>query len=472
MLQSRTRPNTGLARRCTFATGAFILALSSLAISGISPASASHLTTIREITFPVAGEASYNIDYLAPRSGGARQHKGTDIFGDKLQELVATRDAVVVRASSEDSGNGGNWLILADDEGWEYGYVHINNDAPDSDDASNPPEWIFADGIEIDSEVSAGQVIAFMGDSGNAEETPPHVHFTIKRPDGKFINPWPSLRHAEGLETGDWCTWSRNPAAEPDPLSGSGHWAVTAEGIVSEHGDAPSYGDLSALELNEPIVGISATPSGEGFWTVATDGGIFSFGDADFFGSTGSVILNEPIVAMAPTASGQGYWLVASDGGIFAYGDAEFYGSMGGELLNAPVVGMAPTASGHGYWLVASDGGVFAFGDADFVGSLPGSEIDEQIIGLASPAGASGYWLLNASGGVYAFGDVEWHGSVQSSGFCVPRSGSAIVATRTGAGYWIQTNDGRIWPFGDAVVVDNLAPVGVIAFAPSSAPIT
>ena len=73
---------------------------------------------------------------------------------------------------------------------------------------------------------------------------------------------------------------------------------------------------------------------------MATDGGIFSYGDAQFYGSTGSMHLNQPIVGMAATPDGGGYWLVASDGGIFAYGDAHFYGSTGSIHLNKPIVGM------------------------------------------------------------------------------------------------------------------------------------
>jgi hypothetical protein len=74
---------------------------------------------------------------------------------------------------------------------------------------------------------------------------------------------------------------------------------------------------------------------------VASDGGIFSFGDARFDGSTGGIHLNQPVVGMAATPGGRGYWLVASDGGIFSFGDARFYGSTGGIHLNQPVVGMA-----------------------------------------------------------------------------------------------------------------------------------
>ncbi len=67
--------------------------------------------------------------------------------------------------------------------------------------------------------------------------------------------------------------------------------------------------------LNQPVVGMAATPDGKGYWLVAADGGIFAFGDARFFGSTGSLTLNRPIVGMAASPDGHGYWFTASDGG-------------------------------------------------------------------------------------------------------------------------------------------------------------
>ena len=67
---------------------------------------------------------------------------------------------------------------------------------------------------------------------------------------------------------------------------------------------------------------------------VASDGGLFAFGDAAFYGSMGGQHLNQPVVGLAATPDGRGYWEVASDGGLFAFGDATFYGSMGGQPLN------------------------------------------------------------------------------------------------------------------------------------------
>ncbi|MGH9092257.1 MAG: hypothetical protein ACRDZR_12910, partial [Acidimicrobiales bacterium] len=95
----------------------------------------------------------------------------------------------------------------------------------------------------------------------------------------------------------------------------------------------------------------AATPTGggaapgaaapAGYLEVAADGGLFAFGNAAFYGSMGGKPLNQPIVGMAATPTAQGYWQVAADGGLFAFGSARFYGSMGGKPLNQPIVGMA-----------------------------------------------------------------------------------------------------------------------------------
>jgi hypothetical protein len=53
------------------------------------------------------------------------------------------------------------------------------------------------------------------------------------------------------------------------------------------------------MHLNQPVVGMAATPDGGGYWLVAADGGIFAYADAPFDGSTGAIHLNEPIVGMS-----------------------------------------------------------------------------------------------------------------------------------------------------------------------------
>ncbi|MGH9164229.1 MAG: hypothetical protein ACRDZW_01795, partial [Acidimicrobiales bacterium] len=76
-----------------------------------------------------------------------------------------------------------------------------------------------------------------------------------------------------------------------------------------------------------------------GYWLAAGDGGVFAFGDAAFRGSLGGQPLNQPVVGMAATPDGGGYWLVAADGGVFAFGDAPFLGSAAGRT-SARVIAM------------------------------------------------------------------------------------------------------------------------------------
>ena len=83
-----------------------------------------------------------------------------------------------------------------------------------------------------------------------------------------------------------------------------------------------------------------SVPALSGYWEVARDVGL-RLRRRRVLRLHGWHPLDEPIVGMAATPDGAGYWEVASDGGIFAFGDATFFGSMGGTHLNEPIVGMA-----------------------------------------------------------------------------------------------------------------------------------
>ena len=235
----------------------------------------------------------------------------------------------------------------------------------------------------------------------------------------------------------------------------AGYWVVAQDGGIFAFGAARFFGSMGARRLNQPVLGMAASPSGNGYWLVAADGGIFSFGDARFWGSTGAIKLNQPVVAMASSPTGNGYWLVARDGGIFAFGDARFAGSTGALKLNQPVVGMARTPSGNGYWLVASDGGIFAFGDARFWGSTGATRLNQPVIGMAPTPTGNGYWLVAADGGIFAFGDARFQGSLPGIGAAGPARG--IQATNSGAGYLVANDAGKVYAFGDAPFLGDVA---------------
>jgi hypothetical protein len=227
-----------------------------------------------------------------------------------------------------------------------------------------------------------------------------------------------------------------------------GYWLVGTDGGIFSFGKAAFYGSTGAVKLNQPIVGMAATPDGKGYWMVAADGGIFSFGSAGFYGSTGAMKLNQPIVGMAATRTGKGYWLVASDGGIFAFGDAGFFGSTGNVKLNRPIVDIVPTPTGRGYWMAASDGGIFSFGDAGFFGSTGAVKLAKRIQQMATTPSGKGYWLVAGDGGIFAFGDAKFHGSAADGG---PEKRIVDMApSATGNGYYLTASNGAVYAYGDA----------------------
>jgi uncharacterized repeat protein (TIGR03803 family) len=184
-----------------------------------------------------------------------------------------------------------------------------------------------------------------------------------------------------------FCTADTGCPVGAHPTAGLTAFQGELYGTTSYNGEGYACGCGTIFKLSYPPVEATppppATTLGNGYWQVASDGGIFSFGDAAFFGSTGGKRLNQPIVGMAATPDGKGYWQVASDGGVFSFGDAAFFGSIGGKRLNQPIVGMSVTPDGKGYWLVASDGGIFAFGDAAFFGSTGGKRLNQPIVGMS-----------------------------------------------------------------------------------------
>ncbi len=124
--------------------------------------------------FPVAGPAWWMDDWHVPRSGG-RLHQGLDIFAPYGTPLVAVADGVVSQKGT--GGLPGLYVEITDAEGIEYFYCHLSG-------------W--AEGIEIGSPVKMGQVLGFVGNSGNAINTPPHVHFEYQ-PGGTPQPPKPQV---------------------------------------------------------------------------------------------------------------------------------------------------------------------------------------------------------------------------------------------------------------------------------------
>lgn len=152
---------------------------------------------VRPIVFPVNGVYSFRDDFHEPRGNGTRLHLGNDIIAAKMTPLVATVDGYVNYLAIPEQVWGYE-IELQDDEGYSYDYLHVNNDTPGTDDGKGGEVNAYAPGIVRGMRVTKGQFIGWVGDSGNAEETIPHLHFEMRDPSHAVINPFPSLNAASG----------------------------------------------------------------------------------------------------------------------------------------------------------------------------------------------------------------------------------------------------------------------------------
>ncbi len=423
------------------------LALILLAAPGVAhAASTPNGTEYHPLTFPVQEPVHYFDDF-----GGPRQHPGNDLMGAKLDHELAANDGIITFVRGDSSGHSGNMLILTGTDGWKYWYIHINNDTPGTDDGKNPARWRFAPGIAEGVHVKRGQFIAYMGDSGEAETTDPHLHFELHRPDDTHIDPYTSLRLAQGAGANGLCAYPTNPAPHPNAGAGPGYWTLGADGSVLAFGSVPRFGNAPPTTKADPYVAIASTPSGEGYWTVSVHGTVHAFGDAHDYGGADRLELNQPVLGITPTADGKGYWLLARDGGIFSYGDAHFYGSTGAMQLNSPIISMASTTGGNGYWLLGADGGVFTFGNAHFWGSTGAMKLAAPVSSMIATPTGRGYLLLARDGGLFSFGDSEFQGSIPGAGWCPGPSALAFAQTPAAGGYWMLLSDGQVVPFGNAM---------------------
>jgi murein DD-endopeptidase MepM/ murein hydrolase activator NlpD len=117
--------------------------------------------TASRYVFPVYGPTSYIDTFGAPRAD-VSYHHGDDIFGQLGQPLLAVADGTIFSVGWNKVG--GNRLWLLDEQGNQFYYAHLS---------------AFAPAAKNGARVKAGQVVGFMGNTGDAEGTPVHLHFEV-----------------------------------------------------------------------------------------------------------------------------------------------------------------------------------------------------------------------------------------------------------------------------------------------------
>jgi hypothetical protein len=346
----------------------------------------------RSFLFPVEGPVRFSNDFGAPRSGG-RQHKGNDLMGTKLQKLLATRDGVVTFVRHDTSTNSGNMLVLRDAEGWEYWSMHINNDTPGTDDGRNARGWAFASGIASGSRVVQGQHLAFLGDSGNAEGTAPHLHFELHPPSGEAINPYESLIAAPHGRP----AVGRGVALHPN----GGYYVLTADGIVHGFDGAPYFGSDQLFGYARAM---AVMPDGRGYSVLDGLGGVHHFGSATALKRFPTPYWPGKDIArdLAITPTGGGFVVLDGYGGVHRGGDAP--AGPGVWWPNWDIArSVAVTASNGGVYLLDGYGGVTTSGNArkGASGYWPGRDAARSV---AAATSGTGYAVLDGWGTLHGVG--------------------------------------------------------------------
>lgn len=158
-----------------------------LSIDGAAVASApaQRLRVVPPQNFPMETSPRCEIldNFADPRSGG-RLHQGIDILANEGQEVYAMVDGTLTGQAIAGSGNAGAvlsgnlWRLTAAD-GTYYVYGHLS---------------AFAPGLTKGSTVYKGQIIGYVGDTGNSGPGNYHLHFEIHPGGGIAVDPLPLLR--------------------------------------------------------------------------------------------------------------------------------------------------------------------------------------------------------------------------------------------------------------------------------------
>jgi murein DD-endopeptidase MepM/ murein hydrolase activator NlpD len=150
------------------------------------------LLTSKGFVFPVYGPHNFTDTFGAFRADTGF-HEGNDIFALAGTPLVAVCDGSLNRVGTLPISGNRLW-VKCTKTGDAFFYAHLSAFATDT-----------RDGLHV----KAGQVIGFLGSTGDAERTPPHLHFEVHPGDGPAVDPYPFLRAWESRRDVPAAAWVR-----------------------------------------------------------------------------------------------------------------------------------------------------------------------------------------------------------------------------------------------------------------------
>ena len=155
-----------------------------------APASGNEKGAVPRLVFPLVAKTDLWDNYGDPRGNG--RHAGIDMENPWRAPVVAVEDGTV---KYWESGLGGCMLYHYGASGTTYLYIHLNNDLTARNDNNGGCVKGVSFSVPNGAKVSAGQQIAWNGDSGDASGNP-HLHFEVHPNDGGDVNPFRYLKRA------------------------------------------------------------------------------------------------------------------------------------------------------------------------------------------------------------------------------------------------------------------------------------
>jgi len=149
----------------------------------------------QSVAVPVAGVVRRNlVDTWGGARSGGRRHEGIDIFAPRGTAVIAATEGIVASIGENRLGGRSVWVYGPGRQ--RHYYAHLDR---------------YEETLSAGDRVAAGDVLGYVGNSGNAQGTPPHLHYGIYTMSGA-INPYPLLK-ALPAEAADRSPASSRPAA-------------------------------------------------------------------------------------------------------------------------------------------------------------------------------------------------------------------------------------------------------------------